>query len=369
MRLAIVNLTSGGLSGGYRKYLETLLPLLRADPRISDLTVFLPAAAAGLGERSGVAVRELPIARLRGRTRLRDMVHAERPDVVFIPTSRWTSFGTIPTVVMVRNMEPLDAPFGGNGLGESLRNIARMSATRRACERADAVIAASSYVSDWITGHWGVQRKKIHVVYHGVEQPDESLEARPPASLAGDSRFLFTAGSIRPARGLRDAIEALPAIVREQPQLKLAIAGEVDRSALGHAASLRKRARELGVSGSVLWLGRLSATEMRWCFRNCATFIVTSRAEACPNTVLEAMANGCLIVSGSNPPMPEFLRGSAAYYRPSDPASLAVQVTGLLDAAPAARADARALAARLASDFDWKKTADATVTLLADVAG
>ena len=34
MRIAVVNLTSGGLSGGYRKYLARLMPLLASDPRV-----------------------------------------------------------------------------------------------------------------------------------------------------------------------------------------------------------------------------------------------------------------------------------------------------------------------------------------------
>ena len=48
MKVAIVNLTSGGMSGGYLKYLRTLVPLLRQDPRISRLDVFVPEGSAML---------------------------------------------------------------------------------------------------------------------------------------------------------------------------------------------------------------------------------------------------------------------------------------------------------------------------------
>ncbi len=34
MRIALLNLTGGGLSGGYRAYLLALVPLLRKDPRV-----------------------------------------------------------------------------------------------------------------------------------------------------------------------------------------------------------------------------------------------------------------------------------------------------------------------------------------------
>ena len=42
MKVAIVNLTSGGLSGGYLKYLRRLVPMLRQDVRISQLDLFVP---------------------------------------------------------------------------------------------------------------------------------------------------------------------------------------------------------------------------------------------------------------------------------------------------------------------------------------
>jgi len=48
MRVAVVNLTAGGLSGGYRKYLARLMPLLAADSRVTRLGVFAPEAARAL---------------------------------------------------------------------------------------------------------------------------------------------------------------------------------------------------------------------------------------------------------------------------------------------------------------------------------
>ena len=42
MRLTVVNLTSGGLSG---KYLSRLMPPLASDPSVAALTVFVPEGA------------------------------------------------------------------------------------------------------------------------------------------------------------------------------------------------------------------------------------------------------------------------------------------------------------------------------------
>src|SRR5262245_49473098 len=103
MRLAVVNLTSGGLSGGYAKYLHRLIPMLRADPRVKGLSVFMPPGIAW-NDAPGVDIATWPRNDARGLyRRLRERVRALDPDVVFIPTARWLDFGGVPTVVMVRN--------------------------------------------------------------------------------------------------------------------------------------------------------------------------------------------------------------------------------------------------------------------------
>ena len=50
MKVALVNITNGRLSGGVRKYLHQMVPLLSADPRVDDLQVFSPEVTPALRE-------------------------------------------------------------------------------------------------------------------------------------------------------------------------------------------------------------------------------------------------------------------------------------------------------------------------------
>jgi glycosyltransferase involved in cell wall biosynthesis len=360
LHVAIVNLTSGGISGGYLKYLHSLLPLLRRDARISQLDVFVPE---GVRVDAGGPVRSWPLRdAFRGYAALRRDLKALAPDVVFFPTARLIDCGRVPAVVMVRNMEPLTVPFGGNTWREALRNVARARVARQACRRASRVIAVSDHVRRFVTERWGLPAGKVGRVYHGIDAT--GAPPVPPQQLEGMQRFVFTAGSIRPARGLEDLIRAAPALIAREPSLKIVIAGKPDASTRPYETRMRRLSERVGAAAAIAWPGQLGPAEMAWGYERCAAFVVTSRAEACPNVALEALAHGAPVVSTSQDPMPEFFAGTAAYYRPKDPAELAARLASILTEPESDRARRRAAAIARAAEFPWSRTAEETIVQL-----
>jgi glycosyltransferase involved in cell wall biosynthesis len=362
VRVALVNLTHGGFSGGYLKYLERLLPRLSAHPAITDLSVFVPEAAVAAIDAGPWTLRTFPVRQPGGIAALKHMVRECRPDLVFIPTASWVDFGGVPVVVMVRNMEPLEVPFGGNPPSAILKNLARRSMARRACRRATRIIAVSKHVSSFLTTRWSIDPAKVAVVYHGLGGSDVApVRANTLQGIGG--RFLFTAGSIRPARGLIDLIDAMEPVRKSAGDVVAVIAGGIDGGMERHAAGLSRHAAKLGIADRIVMAGKLNAGEMRWCYEQAAAFVMTSRAEACPNIALEAMSHGCACISVDRPPMPEFFENTALYYRPGDAAQLADAIAVLLQHPDRARQLRTAAVAR-AAHFDWDTTAQRTVAEL-----
>ena len=357
----MLNLTSGGLSGGYRKYLQAMVPLLRADRRVDLLSVFIPPNA----QRAKPGAEAFTWPEGDGRTgfrHLRRRLLEMAPDVVFIPTARWLDCGASPVVVMVRNMEPLLVPLEGNSLAAKAKNLARALSARRACRRATRIIAVSEHVKDFLTGPWQIPAARVGVVPHGAEAKLRPEEMVRPASLElASGEFIFTAGSIRPARGLRDIVEAAARIKKRGLPHHIVLAGAPDPDSEAYAAEMRRLAARLGTADRICWAGQLQPGEMAWCLANCAAFVMTSRAEACPNTVLEALSYGCLSVSTDQPPMPEFFGESAYYYRARDGEALAGRLVEALNAPLAERQAKRDAAATRARCYDWKTTAERTL--------
>ena len=364
VRLAVVNPTAGGLSGGYRKYLHSLLPQLIETSRFAGIRVYVPPTAHD-------ALRAIPDLELesissgwRG-TQLSSTVNAWRPDVVFVPTARWMRGVLAPQVTMVRNMEPFVAGCEGHRPLSCLRNAARASVARWSCLRAASVIGVSQYVSEYLSTTMGLPTSRVHTIYHGVDAPPINAEMPNCVAPLLGRPFLFTAGSIRPARGLDDLVEALGDLAGTPWALPLVVAGAADPDTRRYAVEVRRRARRTGID--VVWCGTLLSSEMSWCFQHALAFVMTSRAEACPNVALEAMAAGARIISTDQAPMPEFFGKAAVYYTRRSSASLLVRLKELhhnsgklLSAASAAHE--RSLM------FSWSRTAHQTANILLDVA-
>ena len=359
MRIALVNLTHRGFSGGYLKHLQRVVPRLLTHPEIESLDVFVPEPARPMLDREAWVPRTFPARQPEGIQKLKAMVRDCKPDLVWVPTASWIDFGGVPVVVMVRNMEPLEVPFGGNPPATIIRNLARRTMARRACRRATRIIAVSNHVRSFLTERWGIDPDRVGVVYHGLSVNAEAPAVRPRRLEGLEGRFLFTAGSIRPARGLTDLVEAMGRL-RDTPDLVAVVAGGIDAGMDRHARALERRASELGVASRIIRAGKLDAAEMRWCYEHAAAFVMTSRAEACPNIALEAMSYGCACISVDRPPMPEFFVNTARYYPTGDSARLADAISGLLADPEAARVLRLAAAAR-AAEFDWDETARCTM--------
>ena len=357
MRIALVYLSGGGLSGGAMTTLRQQVPRLRAHRDVDELHVMVPPGAdldAGLGKAD-----VWPVGSRKSRLAyLRRWVDEKAPDVVYIPNAAWFDAGDVPTVCMVRNTEPILRPFGANTVLQGVKNVLRARMFRQACHRATRVIAVSQYVRDLIADRWHVPDSKIGVVYHGVNTPSAPSEARfRPAE-----PFWLVAGSIIPYRGLEDAIGAL---ARRPSDERLMIAGASVYST-AYEKKMKALAQELGLTERVVWLGQISASELSWRYRQCLAFVMTSRLEACPNVVLESLAHGCASISTNCAPMPEFYRDLAHYYVPGD-------VTGLVSRMEEVRSGLKRYdptpALRRARDFSWDKNIEALLGELRQAAG
>ncbi len=368
MRLAIINLTSGGIGGGYSRYLLEMIPRLAASPNIEALLCCSPATL-----RVGSWFKPFPKLTFIDSRPFRFMHHIPdhylkkdlekfQPDVIFIPIERYLKFKDIPTVVMVQNMEPFIKPLKPKLFKEKLKLYALALESRIALKKSDRVIVISNFVKEFITKQLSISEEKSALVYFGVNALPEGSAIRPqtvPENWSGN--FLFTAGGIELYRGLEDLIAAMEYLKQKNSQLLLAVAGDARPQMTKYRDNLKDLVGSKSLTKNVVWTGQLNENEMTWCYQNCVAFIMTSRVESFGMIGVEAMSNGCVCIAADNPCLPEIFSDAALYYPPGKGDILAEKILTTINYDENERIKISGIAKKRASQFSWDNTLNRTV--------
>lgn len=374
MRVAVINLTGGGISGGYRKYLHKVIPRMAVHPKIESILCASPPAlnvqnwVGNIPNVKFVTCRPFSFMCHKPEPELREQVKHFSPDVLFIPVERYLKFSEMPFVTMIQNMGPLASPVRNIPVSERIKYMAQTIETKIAVSKADRIIAISGFVRDFLINRWKVSSDRISVVYNGcdlVSDKDKAYER--PTLVLNDwkGKFLFTAGSIEPYRGLEDILYAMKYLQSFELGIDvLVIAGDSRFNMVSYRDRLKKWLQKNNLSTKVCWTGNLNQDEMAWCYQNCYAFIMTSRVEACPNIALESMANGCVCISADNPPMPEIFGDSAVYYPPKNAKALAETIQTVITWNSDQRNEASERARNRAAEFSWDLTVEKTLAEL-----
>jgi len=376
MRVAVINITAGGMSGGYRKYLMNIIPRIAACPSIKSIMSAAPLSLklqhwfGSLDKIQFVNTKASGFSYFNNHSELERYLEKFVPDVIFVPVERYFRFNKVPVVSMVQNMEPFVKTVKGNPLIERVKLKLKYIEGKKAVCRSNRIIAISEFVMNFLSTHWRIPEEKIGLIYHGLDAGPQEEGDRPliiPESWTG--RFLFTAGSIRPARGLEDLLLAMEHIGSlELKGVKLVIAGDGGPTAKAYKKKMLRRVRQMNLSSNICWAGQLNDREMTWCYQNCRAFIMTSRVESFGIIGGEAMAYGCICIAADNPCLPELFGDAALYYPPQNGKALAGAIKTVLSWDDHQRKTASAKAIKRAAGFSWDVCAQKTVAELVKAA-
>lgn len=377
MRVAIINLTGGGISGGYRRYLEAMLPRLAASPEIEQILCASPPSLAletlFQPDPKITFMRCNPFRFLRHKPDqgLKLALDALRPDVLFVPLERRIDYAGLPLITMIQNMAPLAEINTTSGFTEKAKSIAQRFEAKIAIKKSDHVIAPTSFVKNALIKRWAIPEKKISIIHYGAAPANENNSKKPLILKGMDpGEFIFTAGSIESYRGLEDLITLMARWRRTQfRRFKLVIAGDSRPGTRTYHLKLKKLADSSGVSGNIVWTGNLGPEELSWCYSNCSVFVMTSRVESFGLVALEAIAHGCNCVSTDSPCLPEIFQDTAVYYRAGNIQELNNAASAVSQRSKPELNKFSRLARERASSFSWDKTAEQTVKVLLQAAG
>lgn len=162
---------------------------------------------------------------------------------------------------------------------------------RFVANRADRIITPSLYLKS-VVERWGVDSKKIAMIYNAVRLPDlDSREIlRSRFGLSG--RIIVSAGRFVPWKGFSALIEIFPRLRADIPDLSMRIIGSGPDE-----ARLKSMIADRGLENSVRLIGPMNHTEFLAYLKAADLFVLNTGYEGLPHAVLEALLAGTPVIT------------------------------------------------------------------------
>jgi glycosyltransferase involved in cell wall biosynthesis len=191
---------------------------------------------------------------------------------------------------------------------------------------ADRVIAVSQAVAD-VCRASGLVGREVEVVYDGVDpnraRGGDRRLGRASLGISDRESLLLCVATLTDHKGHTFLLQAMPAILAQFPNVRLALAGDGELR-----DSLKAEAQQLGISHSVSFLGYRS--DVPNLLRAADLFVMPSHLEGLCSTLIDAMFARAPIVATYAGGIPEVVGGQnkkeppvACLVPPRDPAALA----------------------------------------------
>jgi glycosyltransferase involved in cell wall biosynthesis len=364
MRIAINAMPSSWY--GSLTYLQNLLPAL---DRLGDRHLWFVYGRPATLERirfpsARVVFREVrSVGRVAGRVLMEQiglpfLFRKDGIELAYTANNVDLFLAPRPRVIAIRYTEPFVHRHFENDFSRRLRCALLGRLSRLSLGSSDGIICVSDYARHVALAGRMQDTEKTTVIHHGVGGVFTSGRPRPGWA---PPEFLFTSAKMVGYSNLRVLIEAYRSCRDRGLRLPLLVAGgSHDRR---YEKNVRRQVRDLGLAEDVVFLGYIDPQAMADAMANATVFVFSSLLEACPNTLLEALACGAAVVASETEPSREVAGESVVWCHGQDPLSMADAI-GRVARDAGLRRSLAAAAQQQASRYSWERTAERLVEAL-----
>ncbi len=294
-----------------------------------------------------------------------------KPDVFFSPTHYAPRFSPIPTVVSIMDLAFLQFPelFNKSDMYQ-LRNW-----TKYSVEKASKVLTISNSSRNDIIKTYKVPEQKVKTIYPGIKQ-SVSLEPHVyamnelKAKYNISDNFVLFVGTLQPRKNISRLIEAF-ALLLESKKLHAEYQDDLQLVIIGKKGWLYEEIlnapQKYGVQDKVRFLEGINDDELKIFYKNALCYVLPSLYEGFGLPVVEAMKQGCPVITSNISSMPEAGGDAAIYIDPKDSQDIAQKLTKVINDKEL-RKTLVEKGKKQADKFSWEKTAKETLKVLVDIA-
>lgn len=219
--------------------------------------------------------------------KLRKKIAELKPDIVFSSLLR----GHIPLVftsislikkpyIILRSPNSPKLLIENNELSHIMKYLIEFAYTK-----ADKIIAQTPEMREEIIHYHDIDPNKIKVLLNPLDQQDiDKKVAKSESPYNSNNINIIAAGRLLRQKGFDVLIESFAHVINQNPIFKLFIIGE---DVSGEQAALQQRVKELHLENHITFLGYQSNPYPY--FQHADAYVLSSRWEGLPNTVLESL--------------------------------------------------------------------------------
>lgn len=289
-------------------------------------------------------------------------LHKSKPDIFFTPTHYAPRWCPVPTVVSIMDLSFIHFPlmFKKSDLYQ-LRNW-----TNYSIKKAKKVLTISQASKDDIIKIYKIPAKKVVVTYPGIKVKTNSRkvemeEIRKKYKILGE--YILFVGTLQPRKNIEKLVEAFSKLGEEDKKIELIVVGK--RGWLFE--DILNSPKKYGVTDKVKFLEFVSDQELETLYQNAICFILPSLYEGFGLPVLEAMKNGCPVITSNVSSLPEAGGDAALYVDPKNAVDIKNKIE-LLISDKKLRNDLVEKGYNQVKKFSWEKTAKETLKALEETA-
>ena len=239
--------------------------------------------------------------------------------------------------------------------------------TNYAIESSDKIIAVSgSTKNDILSFYPNIKEEKIKVIYHGFDPElfqkkiaDKEKNKIYTRYQILNTKYILYVGALQPRKNLEVLIDAFEKIKKNNPELKLVLAGE-------KAWMWDKIMNKIGSSkykADVIVTGTISFNDIISLYRNASVFVFPSLYEGFGIPILEAFASEVPVISSNNSSLTEIGEDAPLYFNEKSSDDLAEKIEKVMENENIRR-DLIERGKERVGEFSWDKCARETIEFI-----
>ncbi len=357
MKIGILDPLPGRTKVGIHTYTRNVIKHLS---KLTPLVVY--TSEPGLFNNRNLKVRPIPPAWLKshfGRLLWEQigfphLIREEKIDLLFMPLPEVPVFVNVPVVSVVHDLIPIKM-----AQYHSFKSKICFFFSLQTLRRAESIIVDSYSTLNDLSRLKMCSRKRIEVIYPGVELPKE---VRPWVGYENLPPYILYVGGFAPYKNLFQLLRVYAKLAQEFPHFLILVGFALPswwRTITHFVAQLRLEER-------VLLPQNLPEAELYWLYANCAVFVFPSFYEGFGLPVLEAMACGAPVICSNTSSLKEVGGEAAFYFNPTAERELEVAIREVLKN-DRLREEMKEKSLSRARLFTWEKTADQIFQVLSGI--